>query len=89
MDDTGMVFARAKAPPPGKPMPAMVQGDIVLVLLNKVTAPRTFHLDFSDRALAGVHTLTPLWNAQPAVVTDNHSDVTVGAEQLMVLDAQR
>ncbi len=89
VDDTGMVFARVEAPPPGKPIPAMAQGDIVLVLLNKATTPRTFHLDFSDTALAGIHTLTPLWNAQSAVVTDNHSDVTVGAEQLTVLDAQR
>jgi hypothetical protein len=62
---------------------------MVLVLLNKGTTPRTFHLDFSDTALAGVRTLTPMWNAQPAVVTDDHSDVTVGAEQLMILEAQR
>ncbi|MGB8480780.1 MAG: hypothetical protein WCE63_18395 [Acidobacteriaceae bacterium] len=59
------------------------------MLLNKAATPRTLHLDFSDTALAGVHSWTPLWNAQPAVVTDNHSDVTVGADQLMVLEAQR
>lgn len=87
-DDTGLVFARLEAPP-GKPIPAMAQGEMVLVLLNKGTTPRTFHLDFSDTALAGVRTLTPMWNAQPAVVTDDHSDVTVGAEQLMILEAQR
>jgi hypothetical protein len=84
-----MVFARVVAPPAGKPIPVGAQGEIVLVLLNKATTARTFHLDFSDTALAGIHTLTPLWNAQPAVVTDDHSDVTVGPEQLMVLQAQR
>ena len=89
VDDTGIVFARVEAPPPGKPIPVAAQGDIVLVLLNKAVTPRTFHLDFSDTALAGIHTLTPLWNAQPAVVTDDHSDVTVGADQFIVLEAHR
>ena len=89
VDDTGMVFARLEAPPPGKPIPAMAQGDIVLVLLNKATTPRTFHLDFSDTALEGIHFLTPLWNAQAVEVTQNHCDVTVGAQQLIVLQAHR
>ena len=89
VDDTGMVFARVEAPPPGKPIPVAAQGDIVLVLLNKAVTPRTFHLDFSDTALAGIRILTPLWNAQPAVVTDDHSDVTVGADQFIVLEAHR
>jgi hypothetical protein len=89
VDDTGLVFARVAVPPSGKPIPAMPQGEIVLVLLNKATSPRTFHLDFSDTALDGVHSLTPLWNAQAAEVTQNHCDVTVGPEQLIVFDAQR
>jgi hypothetical protein len=89
VDDTGMVFARLEAPPPGKPIPAMAQGEIVLVLLNKATTSRTFHLDFSDTALDGVQSLTPLWNAQAVEVTQNHCDVTVGPEQLIVLDARR
>jgi glycosidase len=89
VDDTGMVFARVEAPPPGKPIPVKAQGEIALVLLNKAATPRTFHLDFSNTALAGIRALTPLWNAQPAVVADDHSDVTVGPEQLSVLQAQR
>jgi glycosidase len=89
VDDTGMVFARLEAPPPGKPIPATAQGDIVLVLLNKATSPRTFHLDFSDTALEGIHFLTPLWNAQAVEMTQNHCDVTVGAQQLIVLQAHR
>jgi neopullulanase len=89
VDDTGIVFARLEAPPPGKPIPAMAQGDIVLVLLNKATSPRTFHLDFSDTALEGIHFLAPLWNAQAVEMTQNHCDVTVGAQQLIVLQAHR
>jgi neopullulanase len=89
VDDTGMVFARVEGPPPGKPLPAIAQGEIVLVLLNKATTARTFRLDFSDTALAGIHMLTPLWNGQSAVVTRDQSDITVDPEQLVVLEAQR
>ena len=89
VDDTGMVFARVEAGPSEKPIAVGAKGEIVLVLLNKAKTARTFHLDFSDTALAGIRALTPLWNAQPAVVDDNRSDVTVGPEQLSVLQAQR
>jgi len=90
VDDTGFVFARFEAPPPGKPVPAMAQGEIMLVLLNKSAAPRTLHLDFSATALQGVRTLTPAWNTTQQVTVDHDNcDVSVGAEQLIVLEAQR
>ena len=90
IDQTGFVFARVQAPPSGRPIPATVQGEIVLVLMNKSNAAREFDLDFSDTALAGVRSLFPLWNTQQAVtVKDNQCDVNVGAEQLIILETRR
>lgn len=90
VDDTGLVYARFAAPPAGKPVPAEAQGEIMLVLMNKGTTPRTFHLDFSQTALQGIRVLAPAYNAQQQItVQDNACDVTVGAEQLIVLEAQR
>ncbi len=90
IDQTGFVFARVQAPPSGRPIPATVQGEIVLVLMNKSNAAREFDLDFSDTALVGVRSLFPLWNTQQAVtVKDNQCDVNVGAEQLIILETRR
>ena len=90
VDDTGFVFARIAAPLPGRPLPAEAQGEILLVLMNKSDAPRTFHLDFSHTALQGVHSLTPLWNTKEQVaVAHNICDVNVGAERLIVVSVQR
>lgn len=90
VDDTGFVFARIEAPQPGKPVPVLAQGEIILVLLNKSETPRTFHLDFVHTALQGVRSLTPVWNAQGQTpVEDNGCDVAVGAEQFVILQAQR
>lgn len=90
VDDSGFVYARFAAPPANKPGPALAQGEIMVVLMNKSDAPRTFHLDFSHTALEGVRVLVPAWNAQQQVtVEDNSCDVSVGAEQLIVLAAQR
>ena len=90
IDQTGFVFARVQAPPSGRPIPATVQGEIVLVLMNKSNTAREFDLDFSDTALAGVRSLFPLWNTQQAVtVKDNQCDVNVGAEQLIILETRR
>ena len=61
----------------------------MLVLLNKSAAPRMFHLNFSHTALDGVETLAPAWNTKlPVTVTDDTCDVSVGAEQLIVLSTQ-
>jgi glycosidase len=89
-DDTGFVFARFQAPPSGRHIPAVAQGEIMLVLMNKSTASRTFHLDLSSTALEGVQALTPAWNTKEQVaVTQDKCDVSVGAGQLIVLSAQR
>ncbi len=90
-DDTGFVFARIAAATPGKaaPAPASAQEGSVLVLMNKSDSSRTFHLDFSGTALDGVSSLVPLWNTQAQVGVDqNHCDVIVGPEQLVVFGAQ-
>ncbi len=88
VDDTGFVFARVASPSAGSP--ASEHGEIMLVLMNKSAAPRRFHLDFSHTALDGVQTLAPAWNTQqPVTVSDDSCDVSVGAEQLVVLSAQR
>ncbi len=90
VDDTGFVFARMDVPASGKASAALAQGEIVLVLMNKADAPRTFHLDFSRTALQGIASLAPAWNAKETVTVEhNQCDVNVGAEQLMVLSAQR
>jgi glycosidase len=87
-DDSGFVFARFVVPAPkngSTPPPS----EIDLVLMNKSGAPRTFHLDFTRTALDGVNSLTPLWNTKDTVtVTQDHCDVVVGADQLVVFAAQ-
>lgn len=87
-DDSGFVFARFIVPPQkngSTPPPS----EIDLVLMNKSEAPRTFHLDFTRTALDGVNALTPLWNTKDTVtVTQDHCDVTVPAQQLVVFAAQ-
>jgi neopullulanase len=89
-DDTGLVFARYTVPQSAKPASTGAQEEAMIVLLNKSSAPRTFHLDFSHTALDGVQTLTPTWNSQEQVTVDHDScDVSVGADQLIVLAAQR
>lgn len=86
VDDTGLVFARLAAPPAGKP----AAGEIMLVLMNKSDAARTFHLDFSRTALDGVTTLAPAWNTKDAVTVANDTcDVSVGPEDLVVFLAGR
>ncbi|MHB8303461.1 MAG: alpha-amylase family glycosyl hydrolase [Acidobacteriaceae bacterium] len=95
VDDTGLVFARmavanTQAGQATKPILAEAQGEILLVLMNKSDAPRTFHLDFSHTALQGVQSLTPLWNTkEQPTVAHNACDVNVGADQLVVMEAQR
>jgi glycosidase len=87
-DESGFVFARFVAPAQkngSTPPPS----EIDLVLMNKSDAPRTFHLDFTRTALDGMNTLTPLWNTKDTVtVTQDHCDVTVAAQQLVVFTAQ-
>lgn len=87
-DNNGFVFARFVVPPPkggSTPPPS----EIDLVLMNKSDTPRTFHLNFTRTALDGVNTITPLWNTKDTVtVTQDHCDVTVGAQQLEVFAAQ-
>ena len=87
-DTSGFVFARFVVPPPksgSTPPPS----EIDLVLMNKSDAPRTFHLDFTRTVLDGMNTLTPLWNTKDTVtVTQDHCDVTVAAQQLVVFTAQ-
>jgi neopullulanase len=88
-DDSGFVFARVAVPPSTKTTSPAPPTEIDLVLLNKSDAPRAFHLDFSRTALDGVSSLTPLWNTNATVtVTQDHCDVTVGADQLIVFAAQ-
>jgi glycosidase len=89
-DDNGFVFARIAGTPPAKGAPsAIAPSEIILVLLNKSDAPRTFHLDFTRTALDGIASLTPLWNTKDTVaVTQNRCDVNVSAEQLVVFAAQ-
>ena len=90
VDDTGFVYARFEAPPPGKPVPTPTQGEIMLVLLNKSSTARTFHLNLSRTALEGLRTLNPVWNTNEQVAVDqDQCNVPVGAEQLIVLQAQR
>ena len=87
-DDSGFVFARFDVPAQ-KSGPPPAPSEIDLVLMNKSDAPRTFHLDFTRTALDGVNSLTPLWNSKDTVtVTQDHCDVTVAAEQLVVFAAQ-
>lgn len=89
-DDTGLVFARVEAPSPGRPIPAVARGEIMLVLMNKSDQPRTFHLDFSRTALQGIRALVPTWNTKQQVsVAHNGCDVTLGADQFEVFQAQR
>jgi glycosidase len=89
-DQTGFVFARVEAPPPGRAIPLVSRGEIMLVLMNKSDQPRTFHLDFSHTALQGVRALVPEWNIKtPQPVLHNNCDVEVGAEQLVIFQAQR
>ena len=87
-DESGFVFARFVVPAQKNgttPPPS----EIDLVLMNKSDSPRTFHLDFTRTALDGMSTLTPLWNAKDTVtVTQDHCDVTVGAQQLVVFTAK-
>jgi hypothetical protein len=87
-DESGFVFARFVVPAQkngSTPPPS----EIDLVLMNKSDALRTFHLDFTRTALDGMNTLTPLWNTKDTVtVTQDHSDITVGPEQLVVFAAQ-
>lgn len=88
-DDSGFVFARIEAPPQGKSDSVGGQ-EIDLVLMNKSDAPRIFHLDFTRTALDGVSALTPLWNTTDQVaVNQDHCDVSVGPEQLVIFEAQR
>jgi glycosidase len=89
-DDNGFVFARIAGTPPAKGAPSNpAPSEIVLVLLNKSDAPRTFHFDFSRTALDGMGSLAPLWNTKDTVkVTNNLCDVNAGAEQLLVFAAQ-
>lgn len=90
VDDTGMVFARFESPTPGKAVTATEEGEIMLVLLNKSDQARIFHLDFTHTALQGITALTPAWNTKEQTsVEHNECDVTVGAEQLIVMAAQR
>lgn len=85
-DDSGFVFARVAAPSSTK---TASPAEIDLVLMNKSDAPRTFHLDFSRTALDGISSLAPLWNTKDTVtVTQDHCDVAVDAEQLVVFAAQ-
>ncbi len=84
-DDTGFVFARIEALTRASAAPP---GEIMLVLMNKSDAARTFHLDFSHTALDGIATLTAVWNTTGTVtVTNNICDVSVGPEQLVVFTA--
>ncbi len=87
-DTSGFVFARFVVPPPksgSTPPPS----EIDLVLMNKSDAPRTFHLDFTRTVLDGMNTLTPLWNTKDTVtVTQDHCDVIVAPQQLVVYTAQ-
>ncbi len=90
VDDSGFVFARLDAAVSGRSGPGTAPGEIMLVLLNKSNAPRTFHLDFSNTALQGIKALTPAWNTKEQVTVDNDKcDVNLDAEQLIVLLAQR
>ena len=87
-DESGFVFARFVVPAQkngSTPPPS----EIDLVLMNKSGSPRTFHLDFTRTALDGISALAPLWNTKDTVtVTQDHCDVTVGAQQLVVFTAQ-
>ncbi|HZC43923.1 MAG TPA: alpha-amylase family glycosyl hydrolase [Acidobacteriaceae bacterium] len=86
-DDSALVFARFVVPPQkngSTPPPS----EIDLVLMNKSDSPRTFHLDFTRTALDGVNSLAPLWNTDATVtVTQDHCDITVAAQQLVVFAA--
>lgn len=87
-DENGFVFARFVGPAQkngSTPPPS----EIDLVLMNKSSSPRIFHLDFTRTALDGIAALAPLWNTKDTVaVTQDHCDVTVGAQQLVVFTAQ-
>ncbi len=87
-DNRGFVFARFVVPPPksgSTPPPS----EIDLVLMNKSDTPRTFHLDFTRTTLDGINTLNPLWNTNDTViVSQDHCNVTVGPQQLVVFAAQ-
>jgi glycosidase len=87
-DESGFVFARFVVPAQKNgttPPPT----EIDLVLMNKSDASRTFHLDFTRTALDGMSTLAPLWNTNATVTaTQDHCDVTVGAQQLVVFTAK-
>lgn len=99
-DKTGFVFARMGAQESDKASDDTAnsektgtpgaQGGIVLVLMNKSSASRRFHLDFSRTALDGANGLTPLWNTSEQVaVNQNQCDINVPAEQLIVFAVQR
>jgi len=95
-DDSGLAFARYSTQPSGRSANASNSSDAsnpsqaMIVLVNKAAAPRTFHLDFSNTVLEGVQTLTPAWNTKEQVtVEQNLCNVSVGPEQLIILDAQR
>lgn len=89
-DQDGLVFARVEAPAAGRAIPAIARGEIMLVLMNKSDQPRTFHLDFSHTALQGIRALLPVWNTKEQVsVVHNGCDVTLGAEQFEIFQAQR
>ncbi len=86
-DESGYVFARFVVPP-AKNGTTPPPSEIDLVLMNKSAAPRTFHLDFTRTALDGINTLNPLWNTQQTVVVaQDHCNITVGAQQLVVFNA--
>lgn len=102
VDDTGFVFARIETPGqkpgsgPTSPSAGSTSrspkqtGEILLILMNKSEAPRTFQLDFSHTALDGAQSLAPLWNTKtPIAVNDNQCSVTVDADQLIILSASR
>lgn len=85
-DDTGFVFARIEQEGKGKKQ----TGERLLILMNKGAAPRTFHLDFSNTALAGVESLAPLWNTNaPITVNQNQCSIPVDADQIIILSANR
>ncbi|MGH9616098.1 MAG: alpha-amylase family glycosyl hydrolase [Acidobacteriaceae bacterium] len=94
-DQNGFVFARFAAPSSTKtassstPSTPATPSEVDLVLMNKSDAPRTFHLDFTRTALDGVTSLAPLWNIKdPVTVAQDQCDITVGAEQFVIFNAQ-
>jgi glycosidase len=88
VDDTGFVFARVQPSSSGKSGAA--QGEMMLVLMNKSDAARTFHLDLSHTSLDGIQSLTPEWNTKEQItIADDRCDISVGPEGIVVLAAQR